>query len=92
VDAKTGEVPREFAGQVRRALDNVAAIAVAAGASLRDAVRVGVYLADGGDFEVMDAVYREYFHEPFPARTTVVVSLQGIGVEIDAVIVVGGAG
>jgi 2-iminobutanoate/2-iminopropanoate deaminase len=58
--------------------------------NLRDAARVGVYLADAGDSEVMDAVYREHFHEPFPARTTVTVGLQGIRVEIDAAVTVGG--
>jgi hypothetical protein len=49
-------------------------------------VRVGVYLANLDDFVKMDAIYREYFEEPRPARTTVGVILRGFAVEIDAVI------
>ena len=86
VDPATKAVPEAFADQVRRAMQNVAAIAEAAGARLADAVRVGVYLADLADFEEMDRVYREYFEEPLPARTTVGVALLGFGVEVDAVI------
>lgn len=92
VDAETGEVPAEFGDQVRKALANVDAIARSAGASLADAVRVGVYLANGDDFRAMDAVYREHFSEPLPARTTVTVGLQGFAVEIDAVIAIGETG
>ena len=86
VDPLTKAVPEAFADQVRRAMGNVAAVAEAAGARLSDAVRVGVYLADLTDFEEMDRVYREYFEEPLPARTTVGTTLLGFAVEIDAVI------
>lgn len=86
IDPTTRQVAQDFDGQLRRALENVDAIARAAGASLADAVRVGVYLARGDDFQAMDAVYREYFGEPLPARTTVTVGLQGVAVEVDAVI------
>ena len=89
IDPTTREVAQGFEGQLRRALENVDAIARAAGASLADAVRVGVYLASGDDFQAMDAVYREYFSEPLPARTTVTVGLQGVAVEVDAVIALG---
>jgi reactive intermediate/imine deaminase len=86
VDPTTKAVPEGFGNQVRRALDNVAAIAEAAGGRLSDAVRVGVYLADLDDFEEMDAVYREYFDDPLPARTTVAVGIKGFAVEVDAVV------
>jgi 2-iminobutanoate/2-iminopropanoate deaminase len=86
LDPATRAVPEDFAAQVRRALDNVAAIAEAAGARLADAVRIGVFLANLDDFGKMDAVYREYFDDPMPARTTVGAGLRGFDVEIDAVI------
>jgi reactive intermediate/imine deaminase len=89
VDPVTKAVPESFADQVRRAMGNVAAVAEAAGARLTDAVRVGVYLADLADFEEMDRVYREYFEEPLPARTTVGTALLGFAVEVDAVIALG---
>ncbi len=86
LDPVTRTVPKDFADQVRRALDNVAAIAEAAGARLADAVRIGVFLANLDDFSKMDAVYREYFEDPMPARTTVGAGIRGYDVEIDAVI------
>jgi 2-iminobutanoate/2-iminopropanoate deaminase len=75
--------------QTRLALENVAAVLAEAGASIGDVVRCGVFLADLGDFEAMNAVYGKFFGEPLPARTTVGVSLPEIKVEIDCVAVIG---
>jgi 2-iminobutanoate/2-iminopropanoate deaminase len=86
VDPATKAVPQDFTDQVRRTLDNVSAIAEAAGARLADAVRIGVFLANLDDFPKMDGVYREYFEDPMPARTTVGVGIRGYDIEIDAVI------
>ena len=90
IDPVTKAVPEGFGDQVRRTLDNVAAIAEAAGGRLADAVRVGVYLANLDDFDEMDAAYREYFEGPLPARTTVGVAIRGFAVEVDAVIALRG--
>jgi 2-iminobutanoate/2-iminopropanoate deaminase len=74
------------AEQTRRALDNVRACLEAGGSSLDDVVKVTAFLADLGDFAAYNDVYREVFAEPYPARTTVGVSLPaGILVEIEAV-------
>jgi 2-iminobutanoate/2-iminopropanoate deaminase len=82
-------VPPGFGDQVRRVLDNLAAIAVATGTSFDQAVRVGVYLADIDRFQE-GTVYRDYFSDPPPARTTVGVSLQGFDVEMDAIVALDG--
>ena len=71
--------------ETRRTLQNIRAILEAAGSSLRDVVRVGVFLADMKDFDGMNAVYREFFTEDPPARTTVGVQLSRIKVEIDCI-------
>jgi 2-iminobutanoate/2-iminopropanoate deaminase len=81
----TGRIPESFEDQVRQTLRNLAAVAEAAGGSLDRAVRVGVYLRDMQSFAALNAVYAEFFHEPYPARTTVQSSMR-IDVEIDAVI------
>lgn len=86
IDPVTRELRESFTDKVRQALANVAAIAEAAGTSITDAVRVGVFLEDSTLIGDMDEVYREYFTEPRPARTTVQAGLRGLGVEIDAVI------
>ena len=71
--------------ETRRTLQNIRAILEAAGSSLRSVVRVGVFLADMKDFDGMNAVYREFFTEDPPARTTVGAQLSKIKVEIDCI-------
>lgn len=85
-DAGGNLVGESFEAQVRQVLDNLAAVAAEAGRALADAVRVGVYLHDMDDFDEMDAIYREVFPEPRPARTTIQTPLPGFRIEIDAVI------
>ena len=85
VDPAVGAIPEGFDEQARQTLRNLAAAAEAAGGSLANAVRVGVYLRDLANFPVMNEVYREFFNEPYPARTTIQSALR-IEVEIDAVL------
>jgi 2-iminobutanoate/2-iminopropanoate deaminase len=72
--------------QAGQALENLRTVAAAAGGRLEDAVSVRVFLADMADFPALNEVYRRYFAEPFPARTTIQSNLPGFAVEIDAVI------
>jgi 2-iminobutanoate/2-iminopropanoate deaminase len=80
--------------QTRVTLGNLAAVLEAAGATLADVVRCGVFLADGRDFDAMDKVYAGTFPRPLPARTTVGVTfpLPGMLVEIDCVAVLPSTG
>jgi 2-iminobutanoate/2-iminopropanoate deaminase len=75
------------AEQTARALDNVRLLLEAAGHTLDDVMRVGVYLTDMKDFAAMNDVYAKYFRAPCPARTTVAVAALPLGaaVEIDVV-------
>ena len=76
--------------QSRRALENLTACLRAGGAELTDVLKVNAYLADLAYFGGFNAVYAEFFSEPYPARTTVGVSLPGgLLVEIEAVARVG---
>jgi 2-iminobutanoate/2-iminopropanoate deaminase len=74
--------------ETRRTLENIKAILESAGSSLKDVVRVGVFLSDMKNFEAMNEVYREYFPTDPPARTTVGASLPKIKVEIDCIALV----
>lgn len=78
--------------QVRRAFDNLAAVAAAAGGSLVDIVKLNLYLTDLGHFALVNSIMAEYFKEPYPARATVgVASLpKGALVEVDGVLVLHG--
>jgi 2-iminobutanoate/2-iminopropanoate deaminase len=81
-------VGETVAEQTIVALENVAAVLAAGGATLADVVRCGVFLSDMADFADMNQAYAETFPAPLPARTTVGVSLvPGVKVEIDCVAV-----
>jgi len=77
--------------QIRQVLNNLGAVARAAGGDLPDAVRVTVYLTDLGHFAKVNEAMAEFFTVPYPARAAVgVASLpRGALVEIDAVLVLG---
>jgi reactive intermediate/imine deaminase len=79
-----------FAEQAHAAFKNLAAVAEAAGSSLDDAVRVGVYLRDFADFAEMNEIYPQYLKgDHLPVRTTLPVPLVGFDIEIDAVLYTG---
>lgn len=92
LDPATGSlVEGDIATQARRAFDNLRAVCEAAGGSLDDVVRVGLYLIDLGQFGEVNAVMAEYFASPYPARSTVEVPglPKGATFEVDAVMVLG---
>jgi 2-iminobutanoate/2-iminopropanoate deaminase len=83
-------VTGSFAEQAHAAFRNLAAVAEAAGGSLDQAVRVGVYLRDFGDFAEMNEIYAQYLSgENPPVRTTIPVDLVGMDIEIDAILYLG---
>jgi len=87
-DPATGRLAEGgVAAQAEQALRNLAAVLEAAGRTLDDVVRVGVYLTDMGDFAAMNEVYARAFEPPYPARTTIGVAALPLGaaVEIDLV-------
>ena len=72
-DDKGAEV-KGVEAQTRQTLENVKNILEIAGSSLSDVVKVTVFLVDIGDFARMNEVYRSYFPQDPPARSTVVVA------------------
>lgn len=82
-----GEIVEGFAEQVRQAMENLKAIVEAAGSTMDDLVKLTIYVTDISRTSELNAIYREYFHDPLPARATVEVSKLGLRaeVEIDAI-------
>jgi reactive intermediate/imine deaminase len=90
IDPATGELAGEsIEAQTTQVLENIKAVLAAGGASLADVVKVTAFLTDMSQFAGYDAVYRTYFPEPRPARSSVGAALAGnFLVEIEAVAVV----
>jgi len=59
---------------VKQCLNNIGEILKTAGMSPTDAVSVQVYLSDAALFQGMNRLYMEFFKDPRPTRTTVVVA------------------
>ncbi len=85
VNPETGAMPDAFADQVRQTLKNVQTILEAAGSSLDDVVKVNAYVTDLTRFSEFNDVYKEFFQDDPPARTTVATALLGILVEVDCI-------
>lgn len=85
-DADSNLVGETFADQVRRTFANLEAVAQAAGTSMSNAVRIGVYLNDISDWAEFNEVSKEFLTEPYPARTSIQADLSGFLVEVDAVV------
>ena len=90
-DPATNVVPDGFAAQVRQTIRNLQTILRGAGADLMDVVKVNTYLSDVTRFQEYNAIYKEFFADSPPARTTVGSQLVGIQVEIDCVAVLPGS-
>lgn len=92
LDPVTGEIVGEtVAEQTEQAIANLEAILKAAGATLQNAVKTTVFLADMNDFVAMNAVYAQHFDEATaPARACVEVSRlpKDVRVEIECIAVI----
>lgn len=83
-------VPGGIEAETRQALMNIRANVEAHGSSMDRVAKCTVFLADIGDFEAMNKVYREFFPREKPVRTTVGVGglPMGARVEIECIAVV----
>ncbi len=92
LDPATGKlVEGDISAQARQVFENLKAVLAAAEADFPRVVRVGIYLTDLGNFAAVNEVMKQYFSEPYPARSTIgVASLPlGAAVEIDMVAALG---
>jgi len=91
LDPATGKLAEGDIGvQARQVFENLKAVLAAADASFDHVVRVGIYLTDLGNFSAVNEAMKQYFREPYPARSTIGVASLPLGaqVEIDLVAVV----
>ena len=92
LDPATGTlVSGDIEQEIRRAFDNLAAVAKAAGGSLADAVKVTVFLTDLAHFAQVNEIMAQYVPQPWPARAAVGVSQlpRGARVEVECILHLG---
>ena len=74
INPTTGAFPEGgIKEQTRQSLSNIQAILEEAGLTMSNVVKTTVFLADMNDFADMNAVYAEFFTQPYPARSAVAV-------------------
>ena len=80
-------VDQDMRAQVCRVLDNLKAVAQAAGGNLDQVVKLTVFLTDLAHFPLVNEVMQEYFTQPYPARAAVGVAAlpKDAGVEMEAI-------
>ena len=74
VDAATGKPGGTIQEQTRLCLENIRSVLSSAGLPMEAVAKTTVFLTDLTNFEAMNAVYANFFAEPFPARSTVQVA------------------
>ena len=91
LDPATMQVVEGIDAQIHRVFRNLQAVAIAAGASLDDAVKLTVFLTDLAHFARLNEIMAQYLKSPYPARSAVGVSQlpRGALVEIEAILVKG---
>jgi reactive intermediate/imine deaminase len=74
LDPATGQMVEGTEAQAHRVLQNLRAVARAAGGDLGNIVKVTLLLADMDDFAQVNEIMTQYFKPPYPARATYQVS------------------
>lgn len=88
IDPRTGKmVQADIETQTRQTLQNVKGIVEASGFQMRDVVKVAVFLKNASDFQKVNEIYKTFFAENPPTRTTVEAGfvVPGMLIEVDAV-------
>ena len=70
--------------QIGRVLENMKAVAEAAGGTLADVVKLSVFMTDLSHFAKFNEVMASYFAEPYPARAVVGVASLPRGAQVEA--------
>lgn len=89
LDPRTGQLlAGSIEEQAHMVFKNLAAIAAAAGTTLKKTIKTTVFLADIKDFKAVNSIYAEYFSQPYPARSAFQVAALPLGanLEVEAII------
>ena len=87
MEPQTQETPKSFAEQLHLILKNMATILESAGSTLENILKTTVFLKDLSNYAEYNEIYRQYFKNGFPARSTVIADLvqEDFLIEIEAI-------
>jgi 2-iminobutanoate/2-iminopropanoate deaminase len=86
VDENGQFVSDDFEAQMRWTMDRLKETLAQAGVRIEQVIQVRGYVQRASDLPLYNRLYREYFSEPYPARTTIVNCLpEGLLFEIDCI-------
>jgi 2-iminobutanoate/2-iminopropanoate deaminase len=75
LDPATGKMAEgDIGAQAKQCLENLKSVLDAAGLTFAHVVKANIFLTSMGDFAAVNEVYKTYFKEPYPARSTVAVA------------------
>jgi 2-iminobutanoate/2-iminopropanoate deaminase len=84
MDPATGKlVQADIGAETKQCLENLKNVLDAAGLTFAHVVKSNVFLTNMGDFTAMNEVYKTYFPEPYPARSTVAVAALPLGARVE---------
>ena len=86
-DEQGNIISDDFEAEFRRSIENIRRILKACGSDLNRVARVNSYVKNAEDLPKYNALYREYFKPPYPARTTITNCLGKVLYEIDVIAV-----
>ena len=74
VNPETGEIPEGIEAQAEQVMKNVKNLLEAAGTSVDQVVKTGVFIKNMDDFATINGIYAKYFAKDCPARSCVEVA------------------
>lgn len=74
INPATGEIPAGLEAQATQVMENVKNLLAAAGTDMGKVVKTVVFIKDMNDFAAINAIYAQYFTQPYPARSCVEVA------------------
>jgi reactive intermediate/imine deaminase len=88
IDPETMQLADGVEQQMHRVFKNMQAVLTDARASLKDVVKVTIFITDMNSFSIVNQIMSEYFSEPYPARSTVGVKElpKGALVEVEGIV------
>lgn len=74
LNPKTGQMPKGIEAQTKQSLDNIYGLLKSQGLDFSNVVKTNIFLDSMDDFAIVNDIYKDYFDEPYPARSAVEVS------------------